>query len=87
MATPKVPGDQNLFERVCFMLKLKVTKFQLHTHNGFLAVLKNSWVVGRGLTRVKTKPVRQRCLGETEIQKMTATVMISQDLGHKMVQL
>ena len=27
MATPKIPGDQKLFERVCYMLKLKVTKF------------------------------------------------------------
>ena len=40
MATPNVPGDKKLFERACFMLKIKVTKFQLHTHNGFLAVLK-----------------------------------------------
>ena len=29
MATPKIPGDQKLFERMCYMLKLKVTKFQL----------------------------------------------------------
>ena len=35
MATPKVPGNQRLFERVCYMLKLKVTKFQLLTRNGF----------------------------------------------------
>ena len=35
MAIPKVPGDQKLFERVCYMLKLKVTKFQLPTPNGF----------------------------------------------------
>ena len=35
MATPKVPGDQKLFERVCYMLKLKVTKVQLPTPNGF----------------------------------------------------
>ena len=28
MATPKIPGDQELFERVSYMLKLKVTKFQ-----------------------------------------------------------
>ena len=34
MATAKVPGDQKLFERV-YMLKLKVTKFQLPTPNGF----------------------------------------------------
>ena len=27
MATPEVRGDQKLFERVCYMLKLKVTKF------------------------------------------------------------
>ena len=27
MATPKVPGDQKLFKGVCYMLKLKVTKF------------------------------------------------------------
>ena len=33
MATSKVPGDQKLFERMC--LKLKVTKFQLPTPNGF----------------------------------------------------
>ena len=33
MATSKVPGDQKLFERIC--LKLKVTKFQLPTPNGF----------------------------------------------------
>ena len=35
MATPKLPGDQKLFERVCYMLKLKLTKFQLPTPNGF----------------------------------------------------
>ena len=35
MATPKIPGDQKLFERVCYMLKLKVTKFQLPRPNGF----------------------------------------------------
>ena len=41
---PKVPGDQKLFERVCYMLKLKVVKFQLPTLNCFRAVLrKNSW--------------------------------------------
>ena len=27
MATPKIPGDQKLFEKVCYTLKLKVTKF------------------------------------------------------------
>ena len=35
MATTKVPGDQKLIERVNYMLKLKVTKFQLPTPNGF----------------------------------------------------
>ena len=35
IATPKVPGNQKLFERVCYMSKLKVTKFQLPTPNGF----------------------------------------------------
>ena len=35
MATPKVPGDQKLLERVCHMLKLAMTKFQLSTLNGF----------------------------------------------------
>ena len=40
MATPKVPGDQKLFERVCYMLKLEVTKFHLPTPNDFWAVLK-----------------------------------------------
>ena len=29
------PGGQKLFERVCYMLKLKVAKFQLPTPNGF----------------------------------------------------
>ena len=40
MATHKVTGDQKLFERACYMSKLKVTKFQLPTPNGFRAVLK-----------------------------------------------
>ena len=31
MATPKLPGDEKLFERMCYMLKLKVTKFQFPT--------------------------------------------------------
>ena len=35
MATTKIPGDQKLFERVYYMLKLKVTKFQLLRPNGF----------------------------------------------------
>ena len=35
MATTKVPGDQKLFERVSYMLKQKVTKFQLRTRDGF----------------------------------------------------
>ena len=35
MATPKVAGDQKLFERVNYMLKLKVTKFQLPKPYGF----------------------------------------------------
>ena len=48
MATPKVSGDQNLFERVCYMLKLKVMKFQLPTPNGFWAVLKKSAGGGGG---------------------------------------
>ena len=41
VATPKVPGNQKLFERACYLLKLKVTKFQLPKPNGFWAVLKN----------------------------------------------
>ena len=35
MAAPKIPGDQKLFERVCYMLKLKVTKIQLLRPNSF----------------------------------------------------
>ena len=35
MATPKVPGGQKIFERVNCMLKLKETKFQLPTPDGF----------------------------------------------------
>ena len=35
MATPKIPGDQKLFEMVYCMLKLKVTKFQLPRPDGF----------------------------------------------------
>ena len=42
MATSKIPVDQQLFERMWYMLKLKVTKFQLSTPNDFWAVLKNS---------------------------------------------
>ena len=40
MAKPKVPVDQKLFERMCFMLKLNVTKFQLPTPNDFRTVFK-----------------------------------------------
>ena len=35
MATPKIPGDQKLFERVCYMSKLKVRTFQLPGPNSF----------------------------------------------------
>ena len=35
MATPKDPGDQKLFERVCYTLILKATKFQPPTPNSF----------------------------------------------------
>ena len=35
MATPKIPGNQKLFEKVCYMLKLKVTKFHFPSPNGF----------------------------------------------------
>ena len=35
MATPKVPSDQKLFEKVCYTLILKLTKFQLPTPNSF----------------------------------------------------
>ena len=35
IATPKIPGDQKLFERVCYIEKLKVTKLQLPRPNGF----------------------------------------------------
>ena len=35
MVTHKAPGDQKLFERVCKMLKLKLTKFQLPALNSF----------------------------------------------------
>ena len=35
MATPRVPVDEKLFERVSYMLKLEMTMFQLHTLNGF----------------------------------------------------
>ena len=40
MATNKIRGDQKLFEMVCYMLKLKVTKFQLPRPNGFWAIFK-----------------------------------------------
>ena len=48
MATPKAPGDKKLFERVCYMLKLKVTKFQLLRPNSFCAVLKKKQLGGGG---------------------------------------
>ena len=31
----RFPGDQKLFERLCYVLKLKVTKFQLTTPDSF----------------------------------------------------
>ena len=35
MATPEVPGDFKLFERVCYTLIQKFTKFQLLTPNSY----------------------------------------------------
>ena len=35
MATPKISGDQKLFESVFYTLKLKATNFQLPRLNGF----------------------------------------------------
>ena len=35
MATPEVQGDQKLFYRVYYILKLKVTNFQFPTLDGF----------------------------------------------------
>ena len=35
MAKPRIIGDQKLFERLCYMLKLQVTKFQLPSPKGF----------------------------------------------------
>ena len=56
MATPKVSGNQKLFERVCYMLKLKVTTFQLPIPDGFRAVLKkNSWGGGGGICPTRPK--------------------------------
>ena len=44
MATPTVPGDQKLFDRVYYMLIWKVTKFQLSTPDSFwIAFKKTSW--------------------------------------------
>ena len=41
MATPKVPGDRKLLERVCYMLKLNSQSFSfLHITASFWAVLK-----------------------------------------------
>ena len=42
ISTPKVPGDQKPFENRCYMLKLKVTKFQYPTPNNFRPVLKRT---------------------------------------------
>ena len=38
MATPKVTDNPKLFERVCYMLKLEVTTFQLPTQLYFFNV-------------------------------------------------
>ena len=35
LATPKIPGDQHLCQRVCYTLIRKVTNFQLLTPNSF----------------------------------------------------
>ena len=41
------------FERVCYGLKLKVTKIQLPIPNGFCAVLKNQLGMGADPKRIK----------------------------------
>ena len=55
MATPKVPGDQNLLERVNYILKLKVTKFHLPLPESFdlSCIKKASWGEGANLPQSK----------------------------------
>ena len=59
MTTPKVLGDQKLFERVCYMLKLKMTNFQLPTPNGIVQIfplpVQNRVSFQRGLELTKIR--------------------------------
>ena len=55
IVTPKVPGDQILFKKVCYMLTLKVTKFQLPTSNGFRAVLRKNSLRGGIMSSVQNR--------------------------------
>ena len=65
MATSKVPSNQNLFERECYMLKLKVAKFQLATPDGFWAVLKNQ--LGANLPSPSKIGLRGSVLRKTQV--------------------
>ena len=56
MATPKIPDDQKLFERVCYTLKLKVTKFSFLDVTVSELYLKNQ--LGEG--RFAPHPVQNR---------------------------
>ena len=75
MATPKVPGDQKLFERVSHLLKLKVTKFQLPTPNGFRAIF-NKPAGGGGGGRFA--PIQNRIGSE---------ISFTETIIHKIIQL
>ena len=67
MAIPKIPGDRKLIKMVCYMLRLKVTRFQLPTPNGFWAVLKKKTAGGGKFTH---PPVQNR------VKKLNLAILI-----------
>ena len=62
MATLKVPGDLKLFERACYTLIRKFTKFQLLTPNSY-------WTV---LTKLAPPPPPPSKIGSTVLVRITS---------------
>ena len=55
MATAKVLGNQKLFEIMCYILMLKVTKFQPPTPDSFLSCIKKTTCGGKSPTKIVLK--------------------------------
>ena len=75
-----VPSDQKLLEKVRYMLKLKVTKFQLPTPNSFWAVLKKNSLGGQIPPQKKKSKIALRLIHMSPADEFDAKVVYKEPL-------